>query len=71
MLGSRKFNNIHRGVPRMSRGLLAKRLQKLIECGVISSADIITTIQAGGCFIDAGGRRRDNAHDAVRDSVVT
>ena len=39
VLGSRKFNDIHSGVPRMSRALLAKRLRKLIESGVISSAD--------------------------------
>jgi DNA-binding HxlR family transcriptional regulator len=39
VLGSGKFNDIHRGVPRMSRALLAKRLRKLIESGVIRSAD--------------------------------
>jgi DNA-binding HxlR family transcriptional regulator len=39
VLGSRKFNEIHRGVPRMSRALLAKRLRKLIEAEVIASAD--------------------------------
>ena len=27
VLGSRKFNDIHRGVPRMSRALLVKRLR--------------------------------------------
>ena len=38
VLGSRGFNDIHRGVPRISRALLAKRLRKLAACGVLSSA---------------------------------
>jgi DNA-binding HxlR family transcriptional regulator len=38
VLGSRGFNDIHRGVPRISRALLAKRLRKLADCGVIASA---------------------------------
>jgi DNA-binding HxlR family transcriptional regulator len=39
VLGSRGFNEIHRGVPRISRALLAKRLRKLVETGVVASAD--------------------------------
>jgi DNA-binding HxlR family transcriptional regulator len=39
VLGSRKFNDIHRGVPRMSRALLARRLRRLIEAGVIRAGD--------------------------------
>ena len=38
VLGSRGFNEIHRGVPRISRALLAKRLKKLIASGVITVA---------------------------------
>ena len=38
VLGSRRFNDIHRGVPRISRALLAKRLRTLVEAGVVSSA---------------------------------
>jgi DNA-binding HxlR family transcriptional regulator len=38
VLGSRGFNEIHRGVPRISRALLAKRLRSLAACGVITSA---------------------------------
>ena len=38
VLGSRGFNEIHRGVPRISRALLAKRLRRLVECGIISAA---------------------------------
>ncbi len=35
LCGSRRFNDIRRGVPRMSQTLLAKRLRKLEEAGVI------------------------------------
>lgn len=38
VLGSRGFNDIHRGMPRLSRALLAKRLRKLADAGVISAA---------------------------------
>jgi DNA-binding HxlR family transcriptional regulator len=33
--GSTTFNDLHRGVPRMSRSLLSSRLKKLEACGVI------------------------------------
>lgn len=39
VLGSRRFNEIHSGVPRMSRTLLAQRLRELVGAGVIASAD--------------------------------
>jgi DNA-binding HxlR family transcriptional regulator len=35
MCGSRRFNDLHRGVPRMSTSLLARRLQTLEAAGVI------------------------------------
>ena len=35
LCGSRRFNDLHRGVPRMSTGLLAQRLRKLEEVGVV------------------------------------
>lgn len=38
ILGSRRFNEIHRGVPRMSRTLLAQRLRELAAAGVVRSA---------------------------------
>ena len=38
VLGSRGFNDIHRGVPRISRALLAKRLRQLVESGIICAA---------------------------------
>lgn len=39
VLGSRRFNEIQRGVPRISRALLVKRLRELARRGVIASAD--------------------------------
>jgi DNA-binding HxlR family transcriptional regulator len=33
--GSTTFNDLHRGVPRMSRSLLSSRLKKLEACGII------------------------------------
>ena len=38
LAGSKHFNEIHRGVPLMSRALLAKRLRQLEEAGVIAKA---------------------------------
>ncbi|UUP16409.1 winged helix-turn-helix transcriptional regulator [Nitratireductor thuwali] len=35
MLGSRRFNDIHRGVPRMSPALLSRRLKTLTEHGIV------------------------------------
>src|SRR5215207_6434920 len=35
LCGSHRFNDIHRGVPRMSQTLLAKRLRKLEDLGVV------------------------------------
>ncbi len=35
LCGSRRFNDIHRGVPRMSRSLLAQRLGELEEAGLL------------------------------------
>lgn len=35
MCGSRRFNDLHRGVPRMSTSLLAQRLRHLEEIGVV------------------------------------
>lgn len=35
LAGSHHFNDIHRGVPKMSRTLLSRRLRKLAETGVV------------------------------------
>lgn len=36
LLGSTRFNDIHRGVPRMSRTLLSQRLRDLVRHGVVT-----------------------------------
>jgi DNA-binding HxlR family transcriptional regulator len=35
LCGSRRFNDLHRGVPRMSTSLLAQRLRRLEEVGIV------------------------------------
>lgn len=35
LCGSKRFNDLHRGVPRMSTSLLAQRLQRLEEFGIL------------------------------------
>ncbi|MFD9117606.1 winged helix-turn-helix transcriptional regulator [Streptomyces bottropensis] len=35
VLGSRRFNELRRGVPRMSPTLLSKRLHQLVRAGVV------------------------------------
>jgi DNA-binding HxlR family transcriptional regulator len=37
--GSTTFNDLHRGVPRMSRSLLSSRLRKLESCGVVKRSE--------------------------------
>jgi DNA-binding HxlR family transcriptional regulator len=48
VLGSTGFNEIHRGVPRISRALLAKRLRELTASGVIESVDGEYRLTAAG-----------------------
>jgi len=40
LTGSRQFNDIHRGLPRMSRTLLSRRLRELIDAGVVERATL-------------------------------
>lgn len=35
MMGSRRFNDVHRGVPRMSPALLSRRLRMLAQVGIV------------------------------------
>ena len=35
LCGSRRFNDLHRGVPRMSSSLLTQRLRRLEEFGIV------------------------------------
>ena len=40
LLGSRHFNDLRRGVPKMSPALLSKRLKSLARAGVVERAEI-------------------------------
>ena len=40
LVGSRRFNDLHRGVPRMSTSLLAQRLRHLEELGVVQRSAV-------------------------------
>ena len=40
LAGSDRFNEIHRGVPLMSRALLSRRLRELEKAGVIMKASV-------------------------------
>ncbi|MGV0716406.1 helix-turn-helix domain-containing protein [Mycolicibacterium sp. XJ662] len=40
LLGSRHFNDLRRGVPKMSPALLSKRLKSLVRAGVVERADV-------------------------------
>ena len=42
LCGSTRFNDLRRGVPRMSPALLSKRLRELEEAGVIATVDLAT-----------------------------
>src|SRR3974390_1014573 len=39
LCGSRRFNDILRGVPRISRTVLSERLQALVHAGVVERAE--------------------------------
>jgi DNA-binding HxlR family transcriptional regulator len=39
LMGSRRFNDIRRGIPRVSRTMLSERLQELVEVKAISRQD--------------------------------
>ena len=52
LLGSRRFNDIRRGVPKMSPSLLSKRLQDLTRAGIVARRDdgheVAYTLTAAG-----------------------
>src|SRR3954462_2366137 len=39
LCGSRRFNDIRRGIPRLSRTVLSERLQALVSVGAITRTD--------------------------------
>ena len=55
--GSDRFNDIHRGVPRMSRSLLSKRLKTLVGAGLVERRETddgpIYTLTEAGRELDA------------------
>ena len=59
LCGSTRFNDIRRGVPRMSATLLAQRLRKLEEIGVVRARARPAAI----CGVPAHRRRRGTAAD--------
>jgi DNA-binding HxlR family transcriptional regulator len=54
LFGSINFNDISRGVPRMSRSLLSKRLKELIVLGVISKKTNLKGNQINYTLTEAG-----------------
>jgi len=54
LFGSTTFNDISRGVPRMSRTLLSKRLKELIVLGVISKKSNLKGTQINYDLTEAG-----------------
>jgi len=60
--GASRFNEIHRGVPLMSRGLLSQRLKELVEVGVIER------VEAPG--MRGGEYRLTEAGEQLRPIVV-
>jgi DNA-binding HxlR family transcriptional regulator len=54
LAGSKHFNEIHRGVPLMSRALLARRLRQLEETGVITKGQ--TTGERGHYTLTPAGQ---------------
>lgn len=56
LLGSRRFSDIQRGVPLMSRSVLVQRLESLCDAGVVERVD--------------GGYRLTEAGEELRDIVI-
>lgn len=56
--GSDHFNQIHRGVPLMSRALLARRLRELEDAGVVSKQSLPGERRYRYQLTDAGGEFR-------------
>jgi DNA-binding HxlR family transcriptional regulator len=48
LLGSRHFNDIRRGVPKMSPSLLSKRLRDLTRAGIVERRDELYGLTAAG-----------------------
>ena len=44
VFGSTRFNDLRRGVPRMSPALLSKRLKELESAGIVSRAPVVASL---------------------------
>ncbi len=57
LLGSRHFNDLRRGVPKMSPALLSKRLKSLCRAGVVERTEIDgrTTYSLTPCGAELAG----------------
>ena len=69
--GSTTFNDLHRGVPRMSRSLLSSRLRRLESCGVVKRSEranrtlqgrLVNELRAAGITTVAGANRYLREH---------
>jgi DNA-binding HxlR family transcriptional regulator len=56
LCGSHRFNDLHRGVPLISRSLLAKRLRELEEAGVVERRTVRGGHRAGEYHLTPAGK---------------
>ncbi|HQQ71704.1 MAG TPA: helix-turn-helix domain-containing protein, partial [Alicycliphilus sp.] len=56
MLGSSHFNDLHRGVPRMSSALLAKRLKELEAAGIVARTAVARPADSHGYRLTPAGQ---------------
>lgn len=54
IVGASRFNEIHRGLPGISRTMLSKRLRRLEKYGLVESTLDADTQSAGYCLTEAG-----------------
>lgn len=67
LCGSRRFNDLHRGVPRMSTSLLAQRLQTLEAAGVVQRTAVGKVWEYG--LTEAGEELRPTARQLMLWSI--
>src|SRR5574337_615309 len=65
MLGSSHFNDLRRGVPRMSSALLAKRLKELQACGIVARTAPARAADAHQYHLTAAGQELRPIVEAV------
>ncbi|OJU88798.1 MAG: transcriptional regulator [Burkholderiales bacterium 66-5] len=65
MLGSSRFNDLRRGVPRMSSALLAKRLKELQACGIVARTAPARSAETHAYHLTAAGQELRPIVEAV------